>query len=58
MDESWMKFESSGSVADYLNYRNRVEEEALQARGYKKEEDGRERLYPADRHGAASQSYR
>ncbi len=57
MDESWMKFEGSGSVSDYLNYRDRVEAEAELAWS-RKEEDGRERLHSADRHGAAGGAYR
>lgn len=57
MDESWMKFESSGSVSDYLNYRDRVEAEAEKAWS-RKEEESRERLYSADRYGAAGGAYR
>ncbi|MDO5572885.1 MAG: hypothetical protein Q4G60_02770 [bacterium] len=57
MDENWMKFENSGSVSDYLNYRNRVEAEAELA-WKRKEESGSERLYPSDRHGTAGGSYR
>lgn len=58
MNEDWMKFESTGSVSDYLNYRNRVEEEARSARSDQEEEGSRERLHPVDRNGIASRSYR
>ena len=58
MDKDWMRFEHSGSVSDYLHYRDCVESEALLARDRREEEHNRERLHPADRDGAAGQSYR
>ncbi len=57
MDENWMRFENTGSVNDYLNYRNRVEEEALQAINSREEENNRERLHPVDGNGATVRTY-
>ncbi|HKM21873.1 MAG TPA: hypothetical protein VJZ01_07505 [Lachnospiraceae bacterium] len=66
-EKDWMQFESSGSINDYLQYRSRVEEEAMLARTEvqntrEQEPDGgittSERLHFTDGNGAAGGSYR
>lgn len=44
-EKDWMHFERSGSIIDYLNYREKVEQEARKARDYEGE-----RFYHTDRY--------